>query len=224
MLLKVNGGQLKLYVLCLLSLVRSCWGVGLNWLLSLCISLHSAFVFCCPWCCFFGTAWLCLVFVATALSAWWFLFAADHSLTSPPLSFHRLPTLACAPTFTSKALWLAHRRSTLGCEHTISVLTLKRTWAPGWGPWTRLRWCRTTSIQQSGMAAPPPSHYTWVNISYLCLTTILQPNWTGLSLTPPPLQSKQEVHAGSKNPEEESDTFLFLNMFLIIFFFLVFFL
>jgi len=75
---------------------------------------------------------------------------SDPLLTLPLLSSCRLATLVCARTFTSRALWLARRQSTLGCGRITSVLIPKRTWTPGWEPWTRLRWCRTAPTHSSG--------------------------------------------------------------------------
>lgn len=75
-------------------------------------------------------------------------------LTQPLLSLslpsYRPATLACARIFTSGALWLARRRNTLACGRITSVPTPRRTWAPGWGPWTRPHWCRTTATHLSG--------------------------------------------------------------------------
>lgn len=65
-------------------------------------------------------------------------------LTWPLLSSFRLATPVCVHTFTSRALWLARRQSTLACGRITSALTPRRTWAPGWRPWTRPHWCRTT--------------------------------------------------------------------------------
>lgn len=81
-----------------------------------------------------------------------FLVAVNHSADSASSLFpFRLAILVCALTFTSRALWLAHRRSTLGCGRTTSALTPRKTWTPGCGPWTMQHWCRITLMHWSGI-------------------------------------------------------------------------
>lgn len=140
-------------------LVRTCFLFSItlaylscHWLRSMIVCVFPSLALCAVQC-FCGPSWCFSRWTAWSLPVPLTRLSQLISLTLPRFSSFRLTTLVCARTFTSRALWLAHRRSTLGCGRITSALTPRRTWTPGWGPWTTQRWCRTRRTHSSGNRA-----------------------------------------------------------------------